>query len=91
MKKLLERITLSADEKRIFAESTQNWRVFIYWLKNNCNELEVLKCLAYEIENEQRANILDRLRTRFNSIRARRELGELEEITNKVISLVYRK
>ena len=61
------------------------------WLKATDDEITVFKCLVYEISNECRPAFIDRLRTRYNTLRAQRELSELEKETGKVISLNYRK
>lgn len=94
MKDAIKRIKakgLTAQERTKFASAVSVWRSFMAWLAEQADEEELLKCLVFEIENDCRPAIVDRLRTRFNTLRAIRELRELEETTGKVISLNFKK
>lgn len=90
LKDAIKKISISVDDTFRLAEVTQAWRPFIAWLKTVDSEEDILKCLVYEMQNECRPAIIDRLRTRFNSLRVKRELLELEKETGKIISLNFR-
>lgn len=91
MENAIKRIKISNKESDQFAWNTRAWQPFIVWLKSQESEEIILRCLVYEVQNLKRPTVLDRLRTRYNSLRARRELEELERITNCIISLNFRK
>jgi len=91
VKTVLDKVEINNTDTIWLGEVLRAWRPFTQWLKETDSEKKVLKCIVYEMQNECRPAFLDRLRTRFNSIRVKRELAELEEMTNKVISLIYRK
>jgi hypothetical protein len=76
-------------EKTEYSIAVRSWRTLIDWLTSVTDEKKIRRCLAYEVQNQCRPAFLDRIRTRFNKIRAYNELKELEKITGKTISLTY--
>ena len=66
------------------------WKGFTEWLALETDEQCLIDALSYELKTENRAAYLDRIRTRFNRVRAERELKALEEASGQPIS-IYRK
>lgn len=91
LKNAIRKTKLTEQDKEEFVEILRAWRPFLIWLQEQSQEQKVLKCLAFEATNESRPAFLDRLRTRFNTLRIQRELSELEKETGKIISLNFKK
>lgn len=70
-----------------FAEAVKSWNPFIMWLQEQTDEKIIKECMEYEISMACRPAFIDRLRTRFNKIRAYNELKALEERIGKVINV----
>lgn len=78
-------------KKTKFTSSILNtWKGFIDWLALETDEECLLEALSYELGAENRAAYLDRIRTRYNRVRADRELKVLEEASGQSIS-IYKK
>jgi hypothetical protein len=70
-----------------FAYAVKSWNQFIIWLAEQDKEQKLLDCMEYEIANACRPQFIDRLRTRYNKIRAYNELKALEARIGKVINV----
>jgi len=84
-----KKISYTKIERLEFVIALSTWKGFLDWLRSIEDDRKVWKCLMYECENKCRVQFIDRARTRFNKLRAIRELRELEAITGKVISVNY--
>jgi len=71
-----------------FNTQLSTWRGFIDWLRVQEDEAVVKQCMMFEIKHQNRPPFIDRARTRYNRLRAARELKELEELSGKTISVV---
>ena len=89
MRNAIKKSKFSAEEQVLFSAILASWRSFLNWLRACEDEDELFRCLIYEVQNEGRPAFIDRARTRFNKLRALRELKELEEYTGKIISVHY--
>jgi len=70
-----------------FNTELSTWKGFIDWLRAQNDEVDVKRCMMFEIEHQNRPLFIDRARTRYNRLRAVRELKELEEASGKTISV----
>lgn len=70
-----------------FAEALKSWNHFIMWLKEEDNQEKLHMAMEYEIENACRPAFIDRIRTRFNKVRAYNELKAIEARIGKVINV----
>lgn len=86
MKTILEGIELSKKEEKDISTKLKTWHTFVASI-TDMSEDYLLKAMSYEISQACRINIIDRLRTRYNKVRALRELRELEESLGLVISI----
>lgn len=78
-----------ATKRTDYSGILSTWKGLIKWLQEQNNEKKVKECLMFEIKNQNRAQFIDRARTRFNKLRAYRELKELERLSGKVINVNY--
>ena len=74
---------------RDYSNELHSWKGFIDWLRHEEDEAVIKEAIMFEIENENRPAFIDRMRTRFNKVRAYRELKELEKLSGKVINVNY--
>ncbi len=74
-----------------YSPALATWKGFIAWLKEQKDEKKVYGCMKYELTHQNRAQFLDRARTRFNKLRSYRELKDLEKLSGKVINVNYMK
>lgn len=70
-------------------ELLRAWHNFIAALRECDDEDFLYKMLAYEVQHRNRPAVLDRIRARYNKVRAYRELKELEEVAGAIINVNY--
>lgn len=73
-----------------FTSELNAWKGFIHWLGEQEDDTTIYNCMMFEIKHQNRPAFIDRARTRFNRVRSKRELIELEKISGKVISIAGR-
>jgi len=83
---------MAKDTKKIsrqvdFNTELSTWKGFTDWLRAQEDEVDVKRCMMFEIGHENRPLFIDRARTRYNRIRAQRELKEIEALSGKTISV----
>lgn len=74
-------------KKKDFTSELAAWKSFIKWLSEQQDDGVVKDCMMFEIEHQNRPPFIDRARTRFNKLRAYRELKSLEKLSGKTISI----
>ncbi len=79
----------SSEEIVFFHEVLSSWHKCISWLRVEDDAERLFDALAYEIQNGRRPAILDRIRSRFNKVRAYQELKALEAKIGLVININY--
>lgn len=72
-----------------FSNELSTWKGFIEWLREEEDESVIKACIIYEIKHQNRPQFIDRARTRYNKVRAIRELKELEQLSGKKINVAY--
>jgi hypothetical protein len=72
-----------------FSNDSSSWKVFIEWLRNEEDEDIIREYILWEIQHSNRAQYIDRARTRYNKLRAIRELKELEKLSGQTINVSY--
>lgn len=81
---------MTKDTKKIkedYTSELHTWKDFIRWLANDATEDEAKACMLFEIRNQNRPAFIDRARTRFNKLRAKRELKDIEKVSGKTINV----
>lgn len=89
MAKGTKRTNKELAKKLEYAEALKSWNGFIMWLAEQVEQDTVEECMEYEISLACRPAFIDRMRTKFNKIRAYNELKDLEARIGKVINVNY--
>ncbi len=86
---------MAKDTKKIkvqkdFTSELSSWKDFIKWLGEQKDDTTIYNSMIFEIKHQNRPAFIDRARTRYNRVRAQRELVELEKQSGKTISVAGR-
>lgn len=79
-------ILLSHDQRpdKALADWLTNWSYLAIALKENkFNEGELLSLIKFELGGANRSHILDRLKSRWNTLRTKREKEELKKVRDR--------